>query len=192
MTEPADSLDTTPAVAAQQPEFRLLTLPVRLLAATVRAAVIIALAVVLVFTVGQVADRYFLKSQFDAHDQIARIGMVWLVFLGFAIGVRERANIRIEVVQHFLPAGARQIAAFLLDILMLAVTVLIITVGWQLLEIGSFQAIMGTSLYYDVMYGALLTGMILLAVFLILRIANTLSGGRLGVDAPVSEHDDHH
>lgn len=192
MSGPQDGLDKTPAVAAPQPGFRLLVLPVRFLAWTVRLAVIVALAVVLVFTVGQVADRYVIKSQFDAHDQIARIGMVWLVFLGFAIGVRERSNIRIEVLQHFLPARVRQASVLLLDILMLAVTLLILVVGWQLLEIGSFQAIMGTSLYYDVMYGALLTGMILLAVFLILRIANTLSGGRLGVDAPVSEHDDRH
>lgn len=169
---------------------RLLSVPVHYLEALTRLLVILALAVVLLFTVGQVADRYVFKSQFDAHDQIARIGMVWMAFLGFALGVRSRTNIRIEVIQHFLPEGVKRVAGVVLDMIMLAVTGFLLFNGWQLLEVGSFQAIMGTPFYYDVMYGALLCGLVLLAIFLVLRIADTLFGGRLGVDA-VTGHDDH-
>lgn len=177
--------------AAQAAGMRILAVPARLLETLVKILVVLALAVVLAFTVGQVADRYVLKTQFDAHDQIARIGMVWMAFLGFALGVRQRANIRIEVIQHFLPKAVRRVAGVFLDMVMLAVAIVLLVNGWQLLEVGSFQAIMGTPFYYDVMYGALLAGLVLLVIFLALRIADTLMGGRLGVDA-VTDHDDHH
>jgi len=170
---------------------RMLVVPVRILEMLVKVLVVLALVVVLTFTVGQVADRYLLKTQFDAHDQIARIGMVWMAFLGFALGVRDRMNIRIEVIQHFLPESIRRIAGIFLDGVMLAISLALLANGWQLLEVGSFQAIMGTPFYYDVMYGALLAGLILLVVFLVLRMADTLLGGRLGVDT-VSDHADHH
>lgn len=170
---------------------RMLVVPVRILEMLVKVLVVLALVVVLTFTVGQVADRYLLKTQFDAHDQIARIGMVWMAFLGFALGVRDRMNIRIEVIQHFLPESIRRIAGIFLDGVMLAISLALLANGWQLLDVGSFQAIMGTPFYYDVMYGALLAGLILLVVFLVLRMADTLLGGRLGVDT-VSDHADHH
>lgn len=176
----------------QQAGHSFLSLPVRLVAWAAKASIVVALAVVLAFTVGQVADRYLLKTQFDTYDQFARIGLVWLTFLGMAIGVRERANIRIELLSHFLPAGAQRVLSLGLDLVILAVSVFLVVKGWQLLEIGAFQAIMGTALSYDIMYGALLAGMILLAFFVVLRLADALAGGRLGVDAPVTDHDDHH
>lgn len=169
----------------------MLVVPVRILETLVKVLVVLALVVVLTFTVGQVADRYVLTTQFDAHDQIARIGMVWMAFLGFALGVRDRMNIRIEVIQHFLPEKARRVAGVFLDGVMLLVALALLVNGWQLLEVGSFQAIMGTPFYYDVMYGALLAGLVLLVIFLLLRMADTLLGGRLGVDT-VSDHADHH
>lgn len=166
-------------------------LPVRILEALVKALVVLALVVVLTFTVGQVADRYVLKTQFDSYDQIARIGMVWLTFLGFALGVRSRSNIRIELVQHALSERARRISGVFLDLVMLAVAIALLSHGWRLLEVGSFQAIMGTPFYYDVMYGALLAGLVLLVLFLVFRIVDTLLGGRLGIDT-ASDHADRH
>ncbi|MBN8942925.1 MAG: TRAP transporter small permease [Rhizobiales bacterium] len=188
----AEDVPAPPAGQGRQAGHSLLSLPVRLIAWAAKASVVVALAVVLAFTVGQVADRYLLKTQFDTYDQFARIGLVWLTFLGMAIGVRERANIRIELLSHFLPAGAQRVLSLVLDLVILAVSVFLVVKGWQLLEIGAFQAIMGTALSYDVMYGALLAGMILLAFFVVLRLADALAGGRLGVDAPVTDHDDHH
>jgi TRAP-type C4-dicarboxylate transport system permease small subunit len=62
---------------------------------------------VLVFTVGQVFDRHLLKSTFAAHDQFARIGLVWLTFLGIAVGIRDRTNVRIELLNHLAPQHIR-------------------------------------------------------------------------------------
>ena len=155
-----------------------------------KIAIVIAMAMVLVFTVGQVADRYFIKSQFDAHDQFARIGMVWLTFIGIAVGIRNRANVRIELLNHLASIATRRRVAVVLDLIMLVVSVFLVIVGARLMEIGAFQAIMGTPLNYDTMYAALLAGLSLLAVFMVIRFADILSGRRLKIDPPI-EDDDH-
>lgn len=163
---------------------------VRILDGIVKAGIVVALGMVLVFTVGQVADRYFLKTSFDAHDQFARIGMVWLTFLGIAVGIRNRINVRIELLGHLASLATRRRVAVVLDLVMLVVSVFLVIVGARLMEIGAFQAIMGTPLNYDTMYAALLAGMALLAIFMVIRFADLLSGRRLKIDPPI-EDDDH-
>jgi TRAP-type C4-dicarboxylate transport system permease small subunit len=188
-------VSSTPAGAVeapgrQAPASPVLAAAVRVLDRVVKLAIIVALAMVLIFTVGQVADRYLLKSSFDAHDQFARIGLVWLTFLGIAVGIRNRTNVRIELLSHFASRLTRRNVAVVLDLVILVVSAFLVIVGARLMEIGAFQAIMGTPLNYDTMYGALLVGMALLALFMVVRFADLLSGRRLEVDPPVQD-DDH-
>jgi TRAP-type C4-dicarboxylate transport system permease small subunit len=77
-----------------------------------------------------------------------------------------------------------------LDLVMLVVSVFLVVVGYRLIEIGAFQAIMGTSLNYDTMYAAQLVGMSLLAIFMVIRFADIFCGRRLKIDPPI-EDDDH-
>ncbi|HWL79744.1 MAG TPA: TRAP transporter small permease subunit [Roseomonas sp.] len=155
----------------------------------VRAGVVLALAAVLILTVLQVLDRHFFRSGGLAFDQYARVGLVWLTFLGIAIGFRDRANIRIDLLDRFVPAGLLTILRLVLDLVVLAVALLLLWAGWPLLEIGAFQALMDTPLTYEVMYGALLAGLVLLCLFLVLRLADALTGGRFRLDTKVTHHD---
>jgi TRAP-type C4-dicarboxylate transport system permease small subunit len=169
-------------------------LPARLVgivAAIVRIAVVVALAAILVFTVGQVLDRHFFKSDVIAFDQFSRLGLVWLTFLGVAIGFRERANIRIDLLDHFLPPALVRPKGLMLDLVVLGAAILMIVVGWRLLEVGSFQVMMDTPFTYEVMYGALLLGLILLCLFLVLRLFDALTGGRFHLDPRPDDHDHH-
>lgn len=168
--------------------------PARLIGAVtwlVRAGMILALVAVLVLTVLQVVDRHFLRHGF-AFDQYSRVGLVWLAFFGIAMGFRERANIRIDLLDHFLPKRLVAPQQFLLNLIILAVAAALIWFGWPLLEVGTFQALMDTPLSYDVMYGAGLAGLILICFFLVLRLADVLTGGRFGLDEKASDDHDHY
>jgi len=173
-----------------KPAIPALVKAVRAVDVVVSIAVALSLLMVLAFTVGQVVDRYWLKSTFDGHDQYARVGLVWLTFLGIALGIRERINIRIELLAHFGAPGIRRTVSVVLDVVMLVVAIVVVVVGLPLLEVGGYQSIMGTALSRDVMYAAVLVGMGLLILFLILRLADRLSGQRLQVDLP-EPSDDH-
>ncbi len=165
----------------------LLAWLIRALAGLVRAGTALALLLVLCATVGQVIDRHFIKSGFGAFDQYGRLGLVWMTFLGIAVAFRERANIRIELLDHFLPPAAARAKGVALDILVVAIAVLLLVVGWPLLEVGSFQIIMDTPFSYQEVYGALLLSMLVLAVFVGARLADAAAGGRLGLDQPPAD-----
>lgn len=139
--------------------------PVRALHRATAWLLVAALVAVLGFTVAQVLDRYLVKSAFNAHDQYARVALVLLTFVGIAAeDSRDRANVRIELLAHFASARVRAAASVVLDLATLAMSVLLLVVGWRLLEIGESQPIMGTPLTYRSMYAALLAGMGLLAL----------------------------
>jgi len=159
------------------------------IAILVRAGVVLALAAVLILTVLQVLDRHVFKSGGLVFDQYARVGLVWLTFLGIAIGFRDRANIRIDLLDHFLPAKFLDGLRLALDLVVLAVALVLLWAGWPLLEIGAFQVLMDTPLTYEVMYGALLVGLALLCLFLVLRLVDALTGRRFGLDTKATHHD---
>ncbi|UFN47365.1 TRAP transporter small permease subunit [Roseomonas sp. OT10] len=171
---------SVPAVAGRQAEpaaGRLLRGFARGLAWVARACVILAMVALVVLSVGQVVDRYLVKSTFDAYDQLSRLCLVWLTFIGIALGIRERANIRIELLEHLLPGIGTRALAGLLDVVVLLTSAYLVWSGWVLLEVGAYQAIMNTPLSYDVVYAGLLAGLALLAVFLLLRLCGV--GGEM-------------
>jgi len=129
----------------------------------------LALAAVLLFTTTQVLDRYLFKSPFNAHDQLARIALVALAFVGIAIGIRDRVNVRIEVLAHLASARVNRIVQSVLALITWGLALVLFITGIRLLEIGASQPILGTVFSYRIMYVSLLLGMALLLAFLCLR-----------------------
>ena len=58
---------------------------------------VVALMVSLVGIVSlQFIDRHFIDTGIAAPDQYARVALVWLTFVGFAIAVRAALNVRVD------------------------------------------------------------------------------------------------
>ncbi len=166
-------------------------LPVRLLDRVARAALVLAMTALLCFTVAQVLDRYLVKSAFNAHDQFARLSLVLLTFLGIAVGIRDRANVRIELIGHLGSPRVQRAVALVIDAVTLGMAVFLVVVSDRMIDIGGSQPILGTPFSYAAMYAFLMAGMGVLALFLALRFANRLSGGRLRLEAPTDLDHDH-
>ncbi len=135
-----------------------------------RFAVVLALAMVLIFSFAQVLDRYLLKTQFDAWDQLARISMVWAAFLGAAMALRERRNIVIELIDAHLSPRWINIRDRVFDSLLLVLAVILFVKSIPVVEVGMFQRIMGTPFTQAVSYAALTFSMGLFILFLLLRV----------------------
>ena len=135
-----------------------------------RLSVVLTLAVVLIACFCQVLDRYALKSQFDAWDQIARIGMLWSAFLGAAMALRERRNVVIDIIDRHLSERVRQIRDKLFDALLLVLAMTLFVKGLDVVAVGQFQDIVGTPFTYAVSYASLTAGMVFFILFLVLRL----------------------
>jgi len=134
----------------------------------------------LVLIVGsQFVDRHFITLPIAAPDAYARIMLVWLTFIGFALAVKSGLNIRVDLIDAHLPRKVQRALEYVFDVTMLFLTVIIGFHGWRLIEVGQGQERLGTVLSEAWPSAALVVSCILLTLFLVLRIVLRAAGREL-------------
>jgi TRAP-type transport system small permease protein len=124
--------------------------------------------------VGQLVDRHAIDLPIHAPDQFARVGIIWLTFLGFALAVHDGSSIRVDLIDHWLPERARQIMAIVSDVVMLAMSAWIAFKGWAVVEVGAGQYLLGTPFTAALPNTGLFIGAILTVVFIAARLCGRL------------------
>jgi TRAP-type C4-dicarboxylate transport system permease small subunit len=127
--------------------------------------------VLLVIVASTFIDRHFVTLPMAAPDSYARVILVWLTFIGFALAVKNGLNIRVDLIDSHLPAQLRQLFKYVFDLIMLGLTVMLGLNGWRLVVIGKDQERLGTMMSEAWPSGALLFACIILVLFLLLRMA---------------------
>jgi TRAP-type C4-dicarboxylate transport system permease small subunit len=144
---------------------------------------VVALMVSLVVIVSlQFVDRHFIDTGIAAPDQYARVGLVWLTFIGFAIAVRAAVNIRVDLIDARLPPKARSILEIAFDAMMFVLLAVMVPGCWRLIEIGKDQELLGTVFTAAVPAAGVLIASILMLIYLGVRLAARLL--RLELPAP--------
>jgi TRAP-type C4-dicarboxylate transport system permease small subunit len=146
------------------------------------AVLVMALVVIVA---SQFVDRHFVSLPMAAPDAYARVILVWLTFIGFALAVKGGLNIRVDLIDSHLPARVRLLLEYLFDVLMLLLTLVIGFHGWRLIVIGRDQERLGTLLSEAWPSAALFASCILLVLFLALRIALRFTGRELPRHQPL-------
>ena len=133
--------------------------------------VVIALMVSLVAIVAlQFIDRHFIDTGIAAPDQYARVALVWLTFIGFAVAVRAAVNIRVDLIDAHLPPKVRAILAIGFDVLMVLLVAVMVPGFWRLIEIGKDQDLLGTVFTAAVPAAGAFIACILLLLYVGLRL----------------------
>jgi len=130
-------------------------------------------------------DRHFITLPMAAPDAYARVMLVWLTFIGFALAVKGGINIRVDLIDARLPEKARRVLDYVFDVIMLGLTVILGVNGWRLVVIGQDQERLGTGMSEAWPSAALFVSCIILVLFLVLRIALRLSGRELPRHMPL-------
>ena len=126
----------------------------------------------------QVVDRHFVDVPITSPDAYARICVVWLTFLGYALATRSGLAIRVDLVDHWLSPRMRDVVAGAFDLVILATLVLLLTKGWLIVKLGADQSILGTDLTTAVPNAALMVGFVALFLFLLARSIRRFVPGR--------------
>lgn len=130
----------------------------------------------LVIVSSQLVDRHFVTLPMAAPDQYARVMLVWLTFIGFAVAVKNGINVRVDILDGRLPAGLTRVLEFVFDAVMLVITAYAAWHAWPLLVVGADQERLGTMLSEAWPTAALLISSVFLVLFLVLRILLRLAG----------------
>ncbi|HZP93209.1 MAG TPA: TRAP transporter small permease subunit [Burkholderiales bacterium] len=137
------------------------------------AALVAALVVIVAL---QFVDRHFVDTGVAAPDQYARVALIWLTFIGFALALRAAVNIRVDLIDARLPPRVRNALSAAYDAVILALSLLLAVKGWKLIEIGRDQERLGTVLTEAVPAAALVLACLAIVAFLALRLALRLMG----------------
>jgi len=129
-----------------------------------------------VIVASSLVDRHVVTLPMPAPDQYARVLLVWLTFIGFALAVKNGANIRVDLIDSRLPRPVRTLLEVFFELTMMALAALIAWHGWRLVEIGRDQERLGTVISEAWPAIALFASCLLTMVFLGLRLALRLSG----------------
>lgn len=141
------------------------------------------LAVVALAVMGQVTVRFVLTA-FGVNisapwtEELARYTLIWMVFLGAAIGVRHARMIALEFGIRKLPRGVGVPIRYAVMIMSIAFFGLLFWVGMDFLELGRSERSPVLGITRDYIYWAMPVGMVLMILNSLALIAETILEGR--------------
>jgi TRAP-type C4-dicarboxylate transport system permease small subunit len=95
-------------------------------------AMAVLLAAMAVLVGVQVAGRFLFAYSLPWSDELARLLLVWISFLGISVAARRGAHPGVETIVRLLPAGGARPAGRVAWLLSLAFVVLVLTAGAEL------------------------------------------------------------
>lgn len=141
------------------------------------------LAIVAIAVMGQVTVRFVLTA-FGINisapwtEEIARYTLIWMVFLGAAIGVRHARMIALEFGIRKLPKGVGVPIRYAVMIMSTAFFGLLFWVGVDFLELGRSERSPVLGITRDYVYMAMPVGMVLMILNSFALIAETILESR--------------
>lgn len=124
---------------------------------------LLVLMVVVVFL--QVIFRFVLHASLPWSEELSRYILVWLSFLGAAIGVRRGAHIGVEVVVSLFPKTLKIAAALFVHAVSMVFFSLLILYGWRILGVVGRQLSPAMEWSMAIPYSAIFVGGVLMLAY---------------------------
>lgn len=148
----------------------------RLLSRLVESLVILIAGIIVAIVTAEVALRYLFSHSMIFTEELSRYLMVWIVFLGSALAIRDGSHIHIQILVKRLDPRMQQIVKLAAYALIIAFLVFITVEGLKILprQLQQMCITIDISLFY--FYLAIPVGSILMIIFLLPIIRQTLAG----------------
>jgi C4-dicarboxylate transporter DctQ subunit len=147
----------------------------RILSRLIEIAIIIGAAFIVTIVTTEVVLRYVFKHSLIFTEELSRYLMVWIVFLGGALAVRDEAHIRINILVKRLNPTLGKAAHLLAHGLVLLFLVIVAVEGFRILpdQLRQMCTTIDVSLFY--FYLAIPVGAVLMIVYLLPAIRATVA-----------------
>ena len=145
--------------------------------ATLKVAIAICLAVMVVLVFGNVVLRYVFNSGIATSEELSRWLLVWLTFLGAIVALRQHAHLGVDTLVRALPPRGKFICFIASYLLMLYADRLLTLGSWKqaVLTYGDQAPASGISVGLFFYSSGLVFG-VSAAVILLLDLVRVLSG----------------
>ncbi len=127
------------------------------------AAVFLILASLLVTLSLQIASRFLFEFPLDWTEELARVGQMWLVFIGAAVGARRAEHFVVEIFMDRVHFPGKQAVARVIDVLVVGFFLLLALVSAWMTWFGSIQTMPALASSVAWAYAAIPVGCALIA-----------------------------
>ncbi len=127
------------------------------------AAVFVILASLLITLSLQIASRFLFEFPLDWTEELARVGQMWLVFIGASVGARRAEHFVVEIFMERARFPGKQTVARVIDVLVIGFFLLLALVSAYMAWFGAIQIMpaLGASVAWA--YAAIPVGCALIA-----------------------------
>jgi C4-dicarboxylate transporter DctQ subunit len=148
----------------------------RLLSRLVESLVVLLAGIIVAIVTAEVTLRYLFSHSMIFTEELSRYLMVWIVFLGSALAIRDGSHIHIQILVKRLGPRMQQNVKLASYALIIAFLVFITVEGLKILprQLQQMCITIDISLFY--FYLAIPVGSILMIIFLLPIIRQTLAG----------------
>lgn len=94
-----------------------------------------ALVIVACCVFAQVVSRYIFNSALSWTEELSSFAMVWAVYMGASVAVRESFHVRVMLLVKMLPHRAAVVFIIMGDLLWLLFCGIMLAVGWQYISL---------------------------------------------------------
>lgn len=141
------------------------------------------IALLVIFLSLAVISRYLFDVGLVWSDEAARLMFVWIVFIGFAIGVRHRAHIGVEWFVDLLPPGIRRAVTLIQDAALLVFSVFFFWQSIVTVRFSFIQMLPALEVSIAWLYMAVVVAGVLMILYCAANLWDTLRGRSTRVDA---------
>lgn len=109
----------------------------------------------------QVVARFVFSTGTFWTDELARFSLVWLVFLGAAVAIRDRSLINVDILENLFPSWTKFLKFFQV-IASLIFCILLFKVGWETMGLVTAQRSPNMGVPMSVVYASIPIAMLII------------------------------
>lgn len=169
---------------AKTPMLRLLRGLSELAYRVSRVLIALGLAGIVLMVAWQVFTRYVLNASAVWTTEVATLLLIWMLYLGAAMAIRDGEMVAITVVLERLPPAARRIASLLASLVLGAFLVTMIVLNREILDLASTTPMPVLRISKLWVHLALTVGFALTLLYVVIQAIDTVAAllGRGGED----------
>lgn len=149
------------------------------------------MAILVLFMTGAVFTRYVANVGIGWSDEAAELLFIWIVFIGFAIGVKHRAHVSVQMLVDRFPSKWRRRTEILQDILVLIFSIVYAKESAVTVHYSFLQRMPGLQISMAWFYSATLVGGIMMSIYAAVNLWETVRGKASQPDAQGADASHH-
>ena len=135
-----------------------------------RIAVALALVVVVLLTLAQIFCRFVLNAPLIWSEELTRVLIVWMTFLGAAVVCWDGRHLNIDVLFGILPAAVKHVVRIINALIAIGLCIILVSPTMRLVEIENFAELGALGIPSGIVRLPVAIGAVLMALAIALRL----------------------